>query len=245
MKKCLFAMILLSVALLASCRGNDYGNDYMVGQMVMDTQPPTTMTMPLIETVQVGEIVRFGSHEWRVLAVYEDDTALIITENIIGHMPYYHTLFAYVVWENSDARKHLNGDFFDSFTQEEQNLIWPRTISTPNNEWFGTRGGDDTVDYIFLLSIEETVRYFGDSGTLSNPSSSQHGVRPWLLYDEYNSARVAVDLDSTEAYWWLRSSGFDIDFTAVVSKDGSINLSGNGAGAENGGLRPALFLMLP
>ena len=58
----------------------------------------------------------------------------------------------------------IHSAFFNTFTDEERSRILPRDVHNTDNGWFWIRGGNDTVDYIFLLSIEEVVRYFGDSG---------------------------------------------------------------------------------
>lgn len=76
----------------------------------------------------------------------------------------YHTSAEDITWMNCELRKYLNGAFLDSFSEEDKSKIVPTTIKNYDNLWFGTIGGDDTVDNIFLLSIEEVIcKYFGDS----------------------------------------------------------------------------------
>ena len=61
-------------------------------------------------------------------------------------------------WETCSLRKWLNKDFYDSsFTLEEKALIVESKIINNDNPWYGTKGGRDAVDKLFLLSVEEVV----------------------------------------------------------------------------------------
>ena len=192
--------------------------------------------------VKVGNIISFGNHDWRILAVYDDNTALIIAENVIERRRF-HNVWEAVTWEESDMRLYLNDVFLGTFTQEERSQILPSIVSTPDNYWYRIRGGGDTTDYIFLLSIEEVVKYFDGDSEAWSPSPLSYSVRQWLIDDEYNSSRIAYD-DEIAASWWLRSPGFDIDFIAIVMEDGSIAISGTGGGVDSLYIRPALLLNL-
>lgn len=201
--------------------------------------------------IQTGSIIRFGNHDWRILEIHDDNTALIITENIV-EIREFHNIWESVTWEESDLRKHLNSVFIDTFSQEEQRRILPKNIQTPNNEWFQIRGGNDTRDYIFLLSIEEVVKYFGDSEQLEAPTTTQHGIPQSLLSDQYNDVRIATDGEGIKFWWWLRSSGFDYDAMAFVSESGTIDIAGSLVAFGHwrdynlieGGVRPALLLSI-
>ena len=53
------------------------------------------------------------------------------------------------------------------------------TNKNPNNPWYGSMGGEDTQDKIFLLTIEDVVcKYFGDSSRLLYNPSKNH--RYWF-----------------------------------------------------------------
>jgi len=217
-------MLLLAFSFLAAC------------DVVSDSKSEQT------EALEVGEIILFGAVHWRVLAIYDDETALIVSENIIASMPYYHTAFSDIAWENSDVRMHLNSMFLDTFSYEERSRILPKFVHTPDNWRYMVRGGEDTTDYLFLLSIEEVAMYFcgGEIWSPSPPGQPTH-LSKWLIDDKYNSTRTALDETGAAASWWLRSPGFDIDFTAIVSYDGIVHIDGAGVNI-NKGIRPALLL---
>lgn len=64
-------------------------------------------------------------------------------------------------WEKCELRKWLNDDFYESsFTAEEKERIARTPTINTNIPFYGTNAGRDTVDKIFLLSIEEAENYF-------------------------------------------------------------------------------------
>jgi len=231
MRKHLHIILLaLALVLLVSCV-YDYTDESILTQLY-----PTND-----ETVQVGDIIHFGNHDWVVLSIYENNTALIIVEDVITKNAF-HDTWESVTWETSDLRTYLNSVFLNTFTQEEKIRILPRELHTPNNAWYGTRGGNDTMDYIFLLSIEEVVKYFGDSGQLRNPAPPQYGIHQAELSDEYNLVRIGFDENGVATWWYLRSPGFDYDAISIVNMDGSVNISGVLVGSGSSGVRPAMLL---
>lgn len=185
--------------------------------------------------------IKFGGYDWRVLEM-QDTKALLLSDKVLERR-WYHDCFANVTWENCDLRRYLNGPFFDSFTAEEKKLIIPAQITNNNNPWFKTKGGKTTTDRIFLLSIGEVIKFFGDSGQLRCKNLK---TEYYYIDDEYNSARIAVDIDNEVSWWWLRSPGYDSHDAARVGNIGRIRVRGlavflSGIG---GGVRPALWLNL-
>jgi len=181
-------------------------------------------------------IIQFGGHQWRVLEICENNLVLVIAENIIERRAF-HNSWEDVTWERSDLRTYLNGAFLDRFSQEERGRIVQSETRTADNVWYRIRGGNNAIDYVFLLSIDEAVSHFGGSGVANSPVHNQ-----WIISDEYNDARMAIDKNSAQAWWWLRSPGFDYDFIARIFYDGSIRLDGIMADYNYGGVRPALWL---
>ena len=199
--------------------------------------------------MQTGDKISFGSYEWRVLEV-KNNTALIITEYIIEQRAY-HNAYKDITWADCSLRKYLNSEFYDRFSAAEKSRIIPVLNKNPDNQWYGTKGGTDTQDSIFLLSIEETVcRYFGDSSSkLYSPGKNQ---RYWFeRKDKNNSKRIARLEKRKEGswWWWLRSPGRVSIKAVYIHGDGNIGIQGNNIlkgnisdGECKGGLRPALWL---
>jgi len=206
-------------------------------------------------SIKTDDVISFGSYNWRVIDV-KRDKALLITENIIEKRKYCNEYKA--TWKTCNLRIYLNSEFLQNFTEEQQNKIEDTLLINKDNPWYGTDGGIGTHDKIFLLSLEEVIKYFGDSGQLKNRFSNDIDN----INDQYNSKRIAKH--GNDAYWWwLRTPGEDAGSVVGVSYDGIIYVYGYNvsyamaynpamghqigmiyAGENNGGVRPALWLHL-
>jgi hypothetical protein len=168
---------------------------------------------------KVGDIVKFGDLSWRVLDI-KDGRALLITEDIV-ELRAYNDTFTDVTWETCSLRAYLNGEFLDKhFSAAEQERIMLSEINNDDNPDYGTDGGNDTQDKLFLMSISGVENYF--------PSDAD---------------RVAK-YQGSDFWWWLRSPGRNADRAASVSSNGSVYADGGDVGNDNGGVRPALWLNL-
>lgn len=202
-----------------------------------ETLPQLTLTTP-----SIGDIIPFGEYSWRVLDV-QDDRALLLSEHIIERKAYHDHWDGTVTWETSMIRYYLNNQFLNSFgTEERARIVEARVVNNDNPWWFGMSGGNDTNDRIFLLSIEEVVKYFGDSGQLWNQNHPDN--ERWGISDQYNTERIALDIHGNVSWWWLRSPGFGNVFAAIVCSVGGLRIYGNFVVIGPGGVRPALWLEL-
>jgi hypothetical protein len=180
--------------------------------------------------IGAGDIVTFGGYDWLVLEA-SGNTALIITENIAEKRVYNEDKVD-ITWETCTLRAYLNGEFYNRFSAQEKALIIESNISNADNQWYGTVGGWDTKDKIFLLSIEETVRYFGDSGQLMSKNDE---IKDWI-FDQYNEERIAA-YNTKAGWWWLRSPGIRYH-AAGVHYTGGIVVHGRRVDYGSGGIRP-------
>lgn len=203
-----------------------------------------------MEEFNIGGIIQFGGYDWRILDT-KNNEALIITEHIIEQRPY-HDAYKDITWADCSLRRYLNGEFYDRLRATDKSRIIPVLNKNLDNQWYGTKGGADTMDSIFLLSLEEVCKYFGDSlSKLHNPGKNQ---RYWFeRKDENNSKRIARLLDNGWVWWWwLRSPGrVNVKAVYIFGTDGNIGIQGNNIlkgnisdGKCTGGIRPALWLKL-
>jgi len=209
---------------------------------------------------KVGNIITFGSLQWRVLDV-QGLRAFIISEKIIEQRPY-HRIYAEIGWEKSSIREYLQNDFIEkTFTPKEAKRIYYSKNITRNNAWYDTYSGNDTFDKVVLLTIEEVVKYFGNSGDLKahkawivdgNKSVFKSGdlvsvvytesEEGYILHDQYDSARVAKDTDGVSSTWWTRTPGYNTSSVVVIGSDGVVRMNGNVVTAKTGGVRPAMWI---
>jgi len=168
--------------------------------------------------MKIGGLLFFGVSVWRILDI-EDDRALVLSEEVMLKQAY-HSHNVPITWEFCDLRNYLNDRFYnDNFSTDEKIRIAETKIVNNDNSQYGTSGGSDTTDKIFILSIEEANQYF--SG---------------------NKTRIAVDSAGTASWYWLRSPGYETNYAAFVPNDGFINPYGNIIVNIGGGVRPALWL---
>ncbi len=201
-----------------------------------------------MEDYKIGSILSFGDYSWRVLDI-QNNAALVITEEIIEQRSY-HDAYKEITWADCSLRRYLNSEFYDKFSATDKSRIIPVLNKNPDNQWYGSKGGADTRDSIFLLSLEEVCKYFGDSSSkLHNPGKNQ---RYWFeRKDENNSKRLARLLGKEGCWWWwLRSPGrVNVKAVYIFGTDGNIGIQGNNIlkgnlsdGKCTGGVRPALWL---
>ena len=225
----LFFGILICLVLLATLVSCDF---------LWDPSPtprpsPTPTPAPLLSALEVGDLVNLEARGvWRVLEVNEYE-ALLLSNTSIGQRRIHSDIG--VTWADSDIRAWLNDYYLNVFTEEVRARIISVTNSTNDNPWQGTSGGEDTTDYIFLLSVEEVIKFFGDSGQLDN-----FDIDRGYISDRYNRERIGRQAGETYN-WWLRTPGFGYDSFIMVNGRGWIMHSGVGKTSLQG-IRPALWL---
>jgi Family of unknown function (DUF6273) len=203
-----------------------------------------------MEELSVGAFMNFGAYQWRVLDVKEN-AALIITENII-EQGVYHDAYVDITWADCSLRRYLNGEFYQRFTAEEKARIVPVINKNPDNPWYGSAGGADTQDRIFLLNLDEVAcKYFGDSSELLyQPKKNQ---RYWFERKDENNEKRKARLEENQSicWWWIRTPGRVSVKAVYIHGDGNIGIQGNNIfkgniadGRCTGGIRPALWLNL-
>lgn len=190
---------------------------------------------------KVGSTVVFGSFEqdndlengtepieWIVLDK-QGDKLLLLSKKVLDSRNYYGAYYP-VTWEESHLRFWLNSLFYESaFTEEEQQKILQTEVVNDDNLRFGTDGGNDTEDNVFLLSIKEVEEYL-----------------PLGIYRRCKGTTYARDKYLREygsyAIWWLRSPGGDTSRAAYIHTNGGVNAYGGGVKFAIVGVRPALWV---
>lgn len=137
-------------------------------------------------------------------------------------------------WSRSYLRKWLNGEFWDSaFAPQEKQMILETEVKTEDNSAYGTRGGEDTRDRLFLLSAREAEQYLQDR---------ELAVGEILYADSSWEEAVAAELTLETYCWWLRTTGGTQSCVAVVGEDGGVDLYGVDSDADEVGVRPAMWI---
>lgn len=172
-----------------------------------------------------------GAVEWLVLDK-KDDKALLISKYCLDAKEYdKNEKNESVTWETSTLRQWLNSCFInEAFTDEEKALICDTYLQNPDNPEYGTDGGSNTTDKVFLLSIDEATRYFAsDKARMAEATdyAKEHGI--------YVSGK------NGNSWWWLRSLGRNNSDAAYVDIGGSVRNYGSYANDGESGVRPAIW----
>ena len=193
--------------------------------------------------------------KWRVLENADGQLFLLSDQNLDVFQ--YHTEYESVTWETSTMRSWLNGysashntggssgidytsDNFigTAFSEKEQKAIADTTVVNDDNPTYGTEGGENTNDKIFLLSIAEAQNssYFADDN--SRIATNTAYVADGGKIDGGMSVVGEAD------YWWLRSPGVDDDIAAYVNDNGGVRSFGPNVDFVITAVRPAFNLDL-
>ena len=191
---------------------------------------------------KVGETIEFGNYpqdkdgtekpiEWIVMK-NEGNQVLLLSKYVLDAKPY-NEGWENVTWQTSDIRQWLNNEFYTTaFNKSEKAKIQTSLIKNEDNSEYGTSGGNDTEDKVFLLSEKEAETLF---------SNDEERIAKATEYAEKSGVYVN---EEKAVLWWLRSPGCSRDYAAEVSYYGWINRSGCDVNSYDVGVRPALHLNL-
>lgn len=212
--------------------------------------------------------------KWRVLSRSGND-ALLLSDVALDSQKYNinDNDRVDVVWETSSMRSWLNGygasanqskkdysrkNFINSaFESTQRNAIEITSVINNDNIAYGTPGGNNTSDKVFLLSESEvydtdTAAGYGfvkdcdidDEARRSRCSTYAYAMG---VYRSYTTNTEYIKYNGNIG-WWLRSPGHWSDYAAMVDDEGQVGYEGQVTGSivdlEGNGVRPALHLNL-
>ena len=192
--------------------------------------------------------------KWRVLSVNGAELFLLADKALDNQA--YHIQEEDVTWETSTVRSWLNGyganenkqhenyrsnNFIDTaFDISEQSAVNNTYLENKKNLSYGTEGGNDTLDKIFLLSQSQvyTADALGYGFVLSNTMTDEARMAKSSTY----AKAFGVYCDASYCSWWLRSPGTSGTGAASIGKNGWALSGINGVSGLSNGVRPALVL---
>ena len=216
---------------------------------------------------KTGDYITFGSYEqdndltngkepieWLVLS-NNGEELYVVSRYALDCKPY-NEEYTDVTWETCTLRKWLNDDFYMvAFSKTERSAIKTTTVKNADNPKYGTEGGNDTKDKVFLPSIADMVNT--DYGFTSEywPDDLNDCMNRRCAPTAYAVVQGAWVYTGTDAtyqtksgegacYWWLRSPGYAADVAARVDGNGYVGYSGGFVDIDNDAVRPALIINL-
>ena len=197
-------------------------------------------------TYEVGDTLFFGSYEqdndltngaepieWIVLDTDKDEKKVkVISKYGLDCQPY-NTTHVATTWEICTLRSWLNDSFLNSaFNEEEQSSILLTDVSSDNNPKYKTDPGNETRDYIFLLSTVESEQYF------ETDVSRQCEATAYA-----KDMGASIDKNGY-SWWWLRTPGSSSGVVSDVRCNGGIGYMGNVSYSIYGVVRPVMWINL-
>ena len=108
-----------------------------------------------------------------------------------------------------------------------------------------TTGGNDTQDYVFLLSCAEANRYMNVTPEDGNNMLSRMTPTSYAVYHNEGASASRQELTAdggVTGRWWLRSPGHGQNFAAYVDNNGS--LTDDYVDWEKYSVRPVMWVSL-
>lgn len=233
-----------------------------------------------LEQADVGDVIQLGHMEqdgdettsaeplyWDVLDK-KDNKILVISHYVICRHQFSETK-ENEIWEESDLRKYLNGQFYDeTFDEEEKNKIVDSVISNPSikqylvtlekDEWTGILDDmPDTTDKLFALSWEEVIQYYQPEIKINECGIKYYAsdillAKPTyvVLIEDYEQRQKKVEeltghgdgIYKTEGVAWLsRSQGIFEESVLYVDHKGNIGGT-SPSSTSDCGVRPAMWI---
>lgn len=182
--------------------------------------------------------------KWRVLSV-TGDSACILADRAIDCKPYNNN-YEYTSWETCSLRSWLNNSFYNTaFNSLEKSAILTAEVINEANPYYGTDGGNNTFDKIYLLSIMQVrasdlgfdepnyLIYTKTRECYPTDYAKNNGVEILKSYDGF-------PVSPNCCAWWLRSPGSDPDHPCSMhNSDGDYCCN-----VDSIGVRPVLNLDL-
>ncbi len=142
--------------------------------LAFGTQESSTMADAL-KNAQAGDLISFRLYEqdgdpenggepilWRVIRK-DSGRILLLSEYVLAEKPY-HEALEEITWARCSLRAWANGAFLESaFSGPERLLIVNALLKNGDNPVSGAKGGPDTSDRIFLLSIDDLMAAASES----------------------------------------------------------------------------------
>ena len=173
--------------------------------------------------------------EWIVLEKSNNKALLLSKYVLTSHT--YNDESVDITWENCTMRKWLNSEYINTiFSKKEQGSIITsdviNNVINYGNAEYGTKGGNNTKDKLFLLSLDEVNKYFNNDNQRVATNKGDSSSSWWL-----RSPGLSPD------NWWLPSPDIDQSQAAYIYYDGSLRENGGDVNTYGGhGVRPALWV---
>ncbi|MBR5917739.1 MAG: DUF4214 domain-containing protein [Lachnospiraceae bacterium] len=230
--------------------------------------------------VKAGKTIKFGKYEqdgneatgqedieWIVLE--NDGKGVFVVSKYVLDNHFYNFGEDDVTWETCTLRTWLNNDFYNAaFNDSEKAEIAMVTLENKANTYYNKPAGNNTNDKVFLLSVDEVEKYFGDYNYFNK--DEQYGYNqnlictatPYAINQGVSELEITADVYNDQYFglkkygysqdvvgtkgcdWWLRGPVSEMNYwVCFVTESGNTGqYPGCNVFVSGVGVRPAMYI---
>lgn len=226
-----------------------YGKYSKAAKVTLKSDSETKKSSFDFSDVKKGDVIKFGSYEqdnktsngkedieWVVLSK-SDSEMMLLSVYALDCIPY-NVEHKFVTWETCTLRNWLNGTFYDeAFSKSEKEVIKSYKVKNYDNTEFNIDGGNDTSDYVFLLSINDVIdKKYGFATDIETEDANKICVP--------TAYAVSRGTNTDTCLWWLRTPGCDGVYASYIGLEGKVVAGGQFVTKETFGIRPVIVIDL-
>ena len=164
-----------------------------------------------------------GRYRWNVLSINNEYIyAILCNQDKLKYKKFYdrdstsdrlvyNNTDSPVTWETCTLRKWLNESFIERFSDKERELLAPTKLNNRNNPYYGTSGGNDTVDKVFCLSIDE-LKYYCKNEKMKKILMGSLSDAYWLRTPGEHQNKASVNIAPIDYRGeWYPNSTYEVD----------------------------------
>lgn len=195
--------------------------------------------------------------EWMVLENDTNNREAILLSKYILECIRFNGFSEPVAWDRSSLRKYLNEELiYEIFDSDEIKCILDTHNTNSVNIYNDTYSGEDTIDKLFIPSIDDMYKYFTDANlsvyeryqellkpniyrvSLSTPHAINNGVRIMGAGNKYPTSGnyfLRTSAPIVERIWY--KDVIEKNFISFVSEVGQVMPYGTGISSSDDGIR--------
>lgn len=191
---------------------------------------------------EIGDEIVFGTYpqtaegrradvEWIILNIDRENHHIMLLSKYALERKVFHDINENISWADSTLRFWLNNEFIDeAFSGSEQKALLTHSTGARDNWEFGTPGGVETDNKVYLLDLKNFDDLLTDKQEIAQCMPTEYAIK--------QGAEVKGDYCN----WWLRSPGEFQNYAAIVDTNGGFINSGRGVTNDTICVRPVIWI---
>lgn len=190
-----------------------------------------------LETTDGEQFFTVDKIVWKIL-LEEDGSYFLVSDKVLD-CECFMTDMVDSSWDVSHMREWINNEFRKiAFTDEEYAELELMHVKNPQNYCYGTSNGEDTDDYITMLSCDDLTeeKYgFKDRYTMVDDNRIAKCT-------DYAVVRGLYPDEEMNAKWWTNSNGSTNSTYVFINYNGAISVGGELCTNKSIGVRPVITI---